>query len=138
MKFNVHNVKYIVNKEKGVVVAYLDKDATLAFKTKNVRELLKGASDRMTYRICDKYYDVYKEPFTFKAVAKLHPKDEWDEELGKRIALDKLQLKLKKYIIAGLEKMDKKMKNIHDLIVDKTMSEKEGIEYLSKKIESYK
>ena len=138
MKFNIHSVKYIVNKEKGVVVAYLDKDATLAFKTKNIREFSENVSNRLPYRICGRYCDVYKEPFTFRAVAKLHPKDEWNEELGKRIALDKLQLKLKKYIIVNLEKIGKKVKSTYDLIVDKTMSEKEGIEYLSKKVESYK
>ena len=134
MKFNQKDVKFFVNKDEGIVVAYLDHDATTKFKIKNTRELLKGASDRMTYRICDKYFDVYHEPFTFKAVAKLYPGDEWNEEKGKRIAMNKLQYKLKKYVIHCLKKMHEKMYNIHILIERHIREEEDGLDYLSKKV----
>ena len=80
-------IKYVVIPERREVVAMINDTAY-------------SAIERIE-KLCNKYfpensvgvfpiYTKYKMPYRFKAIAKCHPSDEWDEEVGKQVAREKV------------------------------------------------
>lgn len=80
-------VNYFVDKANGVVVAEINgcsDDANTLLNDKFVVNVTSGMS---IWEVLNSKFEMNKR---YKAVARLHPSDEWDENLGKAIALDKL------------------------------------------------
>ena len=82
-------IEYIVDKDNNVVVAeikncYLDAEEML--NEKFVANVTSG------FRIDNNYkrYTKFDMNRNYKAVARLHPDDEWNEGRGKAVATDKL------------------------------------------------
>ena len=80
-------VNYISDQNNGVVVAEIDNcfdDAEDVINKKFISSVTSGFSLWNTHR---SKFDMNRK---YKAVAKLHPEDEWDEQRGKIIACDRL------------------------------------------------
>ena len=82
-------IEYVVDKDNNVVVAeikncYLDAEEML--NEKFVASVTSGFRIDNSYKRFTKF-DMNRN---YKAVARLHPDDEWDEQRGKVIATDKL------------------------------------------------
>ena len=100
-------VKYVVIKDKGIVRAIISDckyDAFHAFDTKFMLPStfyleLNGTRNNEKFNM----------PHQFSAVAKLHSEDEWDEEIGKKIALKKLSEKYN-------ESLDRHLANMYDVL----------------------
>ena len=84
-------IKYNVNEEKRVVVAYFD----------GSRDFWEGALDNMLYKLENPTWDtiridncistrIINEQTNLQGVAKCHPHDTFDVEKGKQIAKSKL------------------------------------------------
>lgn len=104
---NNNRVNYIVIKDKGIVRATITECEYDAFAEFNVKFMFPS-SGYLTLLPCDAH-DKFIMPYQFTAVAKLHPEDEWDEEVGKKIALKKLTEKYN-------QSLDKHMANMYDVL----------------------
>lgn len=84
-----NDVRYSVNEKKRTVVAYIDGTATM------FEEFLE---DNKAPLPSEEWFwggfSTGKMPNHFSAKAVCSPDDEWDEELGKRIAFDRLKNKI--------------------------------------------
>lgn len=81
-------VNYITDKDNGVVVAEIDGcyfDAENMINNKFIPCVTSGMQISNTYK-----YSKFDMNRKYKAVAKLHPEDEWNEQRGKAIACDRL------------------------------------------------
>ena len=82
-------VRYSVDKDNGAVAAeikYCDLDAMYFLNERIVSNVTSGFTINMPFNCDSKFAMNWK----YKAVAKLHPGDEWDEERGKAVACNKL------------------------------------------------
>lgn len=87
---NNERVKYTVDKSNGVVIAEINNtmfDALTLVNNKFVQNVTSGIEIN--------FGDIWHNPkfemnTKYKAVARLRPGDEWDEERGKEIAKNKL------------------------------------------------
>ena len=80
-------VNYISDKNNGVVVAEINgcfSDAADVINDKFIPSVTSGFTLYNSYR---SKFDMNRK---YKAVARLHPEDEWDEQRGKIIACDRL------------------------------------------------
>ena len=85
-------IEYKVYKEQGVVVAIAKDcvyDAINRFNTKYVKTT--SSYLRIGFDSLFNFPDLrFYMPNTVRAVARLHPEDKWDENIGKEIAFKKL------------------------------------------------
>ena len=84
---NNNRVSYIIDKGNNVVVAEIDGclfDAEDMMNNRFIPSVTSGFQLANTGR---NKFDMNRN---YKAVAKLHPDDQWDEKRGKKIANDKL------------------------------------------------
>lgn len=104
-------IEYKVYKEQGVVVAIAKDcvyDAINRFDTKFVKTT--SAYLNISFGSLFSFPDLrFYMPNTIRAVARLHPEDKWDENLGKEIAFKKLCNKYEQAIM-------KRMRNIFDVL----------------------
>ena len=106
-----NQIEYKVYKDQGVVVAIAHGctyDAINRFDTKFVKttSAYLNISFGSLFSIPDfRFY----MPNTVRAVARLHPEDKWDENIGKEIAYKKLCNKYEQAIA-------KRMRNIFDVL----------------------
>ena len=107
-------VEYKVIPEKGIVIAKIwgtNFDAIDAFNKK----FLSTASSSLDLSVFGRN-EKFHMPYTFKAVSRCHPEDIFDEEKGKRIALNKLSEKynrsLDKHLANIMLALDKALKGI--------------------------
>lgn len=101
-------VKYVVVKDKGIVRAVIsdcEYDAIYAF---NKKFMLPSTHSLGMIINCDN--EKFTMPYQFSAVARLHPEDEWNEEVGKDIALKKLSEKYNK-------SLDRHLSNMFDTLI---------------------
>ena len=102
-------IEYIVNKEKSTVVAMIrfdeDIDNRNCFKSSDwiyssLYDALSGLQRKDNW-IFNKTYNKQIKKMSFPQVitakAKCSPNDEWNEEIGKEIARERLVKKIKKY-----------------------------------------
>ncbi len=102
-------IRYHVNKDKGIVIAYFyDADTKMSGLSLLKKDLKRYGVSRTIYRSRSNYFDLdiiesmkicvekflkgYHEASIY-GKAKLSPEDQWDEEVGKRIAKDRLLIK---------------------------------------------
>lgn len=108
---NNNRVKYIVVKDKGIVRAVISDckfDALFAFNKK----FMFPSTTCLTMDIAFGHEsdEKFTMPHQFSAVARCHAEDEWDEEIGKKIALKKLSEKYNK-------SLDKHLANMFDTMI---------------------
>lgn len=82
-----NGIQYVVNKEKGIVVAFVS-----GFHNELYALNRKYGSLRQSYRWLDNLVNRY--PDTYRAIAKCDPRDTFDEKTGKDIATKRLLGKL--------------------------------------------
>lgn len=77
------DIKYFVNEEKRTVVAYIEGCRDDAYdEVSRISE---------TYGVyISSYSEASKMPNSFRGISKCHPDDEWNEEIGKKVARRKL------------------------------------------------
>ena len=106
-----NRVKYTVIKDKGIVRATISNcefDALFAFNKKFMLPSTNCLELDITFgRESDEKFTM---PHQLSAVARCHAEDEWDEEVGKKIALKKLS---EKYNYS----MDKRFSNMFDTLI---------------------
>lgn len=94
-------IKYNVDKEKGVVVAYLQLGCEECFP--NAADMCIKLNDLWCEFIKtdmishNKFWNGLDDVWyggTIRGIARCHPDDEWNEEVGRRIAKEKLLNKL--------------------------------------------
>lgn len=78
---------YIIDKGNNVVVAEIDNCLFDAEDMMNKRFIPSVTSGFQVSNVGRNKFDMNRN---YKAVAKLHPDDQWDEKRGKKIANDKL------------------------------------------------
>ena len=107
-------VDYKVMPEQGIVIAKIvgtSFDAMDAFNRKFL-STATSALDLNAYARDEKFH----MPYAFKAVARCHPEDTFDENKGKRVALNKLSDKynrsLDKHLANIMLALDKALKNM--------------------------
>lgn len=104
-------IEYRVYKEQGIVVAIAKDcvyDAINKFNTKYVKTT--SSYLHISFGSLFSFPDLrFYMPNTIRAVARLHPKDEWNEYTGKEIAYKKLCNKYEQAIA-------KRMRNIFDVL----------------------
>lgn len=106
-KINGHEVEFYVNEENRIVTA------TIKYCANDVLYILHKASDVNFCCFWDmpKQFVKAKLPATLKSVAKCHPNDTFDPEIGKRIARKKLEAKY-------WEKIHKRMGILSEVFYD--------------------
>lgn len=131
-----NDVKYNVNKEKRTVVAYIEGTAEMFvdFLYKNDAPI----PSKEWFWDGDGF-STGKMPNHFSAKAVCSPDDEWDEELGKRIAFDRLKNKINwSFFVcanAYLNLMNKKMEAFIEKLDNYNNKLLNCAQYRTKKIE---
>lgn len=90
---NTNDVKYKVYADKGIVVAIIrprSGDAINEFNKKYLSQATSGIEIDFGWNNASEHFAM---PAKLTAVAKCHPEDTFNEELGKRIAFNKLRKK---------------------------------------------
>ena len=90
---NTNDVKYKVYADKGIVVAIIRPCPGEAIEEFNTKYMAQTTSGVGIYCRINKAGDHFAMPAKLTAVAKCHPEDTFNEELGKRIAFNKLRKK---------------------------------------------
>lgn len=104
---NGHKVNFYCNEENRIVKATID---NCKWDVINALWSNFGLNFDL-YDSADRHTDKFKMPSVMKCVAFCHPDDEFNEELGKRVAYKKLR---KKY----WSKYAKRMYNLRSILVD--------------------
>lgn len=118
-------IRYIVNEKDRVVVALLEhtkRDAVQAANSWTGADIWNAPSRIDMHVHCDKKYLM---PDKFTGVARCNPDDEWNEEIGKQIArdrvlnnyhksLNKAVRRIHKDMIAEFEHFEKRMSKLRD------------------------
>lgn len=100
-------VKYYSIPEQGKVVAVLNNTSMDA-----MNKIYKICSGNGTMECCI-FGDKYMMPDSFRAVAKVHADDVFDEEVGKKIAKEKL---MKAYYASYDSKIDMFVEDMHKIL----------------------
>ena len=112
---DIYRIEYTVIKDKGIVRASISDCCYDAFAEFDNKFLSPSTSHLI---LCASgYHEKFIMPYKFSAVAKLHPEDEWDEDVGKRIALKKLTERYN-------HSLDKHIKNMYNALFE-TLSKTE-------------
>lgn len=107
---NVERVKYVVIEDKGIVKATISGCEHDAFDVFDSKFMLP--STNYLVLCCNEEHERFNMPHQFSAVAKLHPEDEWNVEVGKKIALKKLSEKYNHSLDKHIANMYKTMKSV--------------------------
>lgn len=86
---NNQRVNFIIDKDNNVVVAEINNCYNDAMELLN-HKFVKNVTSRMFVLVDDSDKSKLAMNGNYRAVARLHPDDEWDETRGKNIACDKL------------------------------------------------
>jgi hypothetical protein len=114
------DIKYVVIKEKGIVKAYpVTKGEYAEGIDKGVAEVLVSK-----YGISKKTLTV---PSNLVGIAKLHPDDTYNEEIGKKIARDKLLVAYNRELNKALEVYSTGLVKLLAVVHSKTNSSKNKI-----------
>lgn len=118
-------VEYKVMPEQGIVIARIygtDHDAIDTFNRKFFANTTSALSVVREYWNNDN--GRFTMPRSFKAIARCHPEDVFDEEKGKKIALNKLSEKynhsLDKHLANIMLVLDKTLKNMDEYFEGRT------------------
>lgn len=84
---NNKRVNYVVNEKNGIVAAEIKKCTDDVEDMMNERFIPCVTS---SFTVSNRFYSKYDMNHKYRAVARLHPEDEWDENRGKVIATNKL------------------------------------------------
>ena len=125
------NVTYYINQDAGVVVAKINSEESEAYEImesiadKNLRSDLNNCPAFIYSRTgCAKYaLDQY-----YIGIAKCSPKDKFDTEIGKKVALARAQEKYHTALMSNLSKMASYFGEIASLITCRACKEHEQIE----------
>ena len=106
-KINGHEVEFYVNEENRIVTS------TIKYCRYDVLNILRKEHDMNFCGFWDmpKQFAKVELPVTLKSVAKCHPDDTFDPEVGKRVARKKLEAKY-------WEKIHKRMKILSEVFYD--------------------
>lgn len=115
-----NRVTYVVDKQNAVCVAEIKDTAFAAEDVLNDRLIPSVTSG---FRVNNSIVSKYDMNYKYRAVAKLHPDDVWDEERGKKIANDKLTERYHNSINKRLAKYASDFRKIADNI-DKYLADR--------------
>ena len=106
-KINGHEVEFYINEENRIVTS------TIKYCRYDVLNILRKEHDMNFCGFWDmpKQFAKVELPVTLKSVAKCHPDDTFDPEVGKRVARKKLEAKY-------WEKIHKRMKILSEVFYD--------------------
>ena len=107
---------YIVMKENGIVVKYYEKPGVEDFADEVAKSLPQWAYDLVMLLVISYYFPEY--PDVIRGVAKLAKNDTWNEDIGRKVADAKVNLKrheriakqaaiVKKALLRVVDEMDK-------------------------------
>ena len=114
-------IRYYVNEEEKVVVASFDKDndshdsreTVLEYLLNDVIKIFSNSNKRIIVNVDTLFYRLinkYNKRMGMSGLARCHDEDKWNEEIGKRIARDRLMRKynnLKFDIVCEIERQVK-------------------------------
>lgn len=115
-----NRVSFVVDEQNKVCVAEINNCKFDAERMLNDRFIPCVTSG---FTISNQYHDKHNLNYKYKAVAKLHPDDTWDEERGKKIANDKLTERYHNSINKRLAKYAGDFRKIADSI-DKYLADR--------------
>lgn len=111
---NTNNVEYRVYAEKGIVIAMIRPNSNEALEEFNNKYMAQSTSGiELGFNWWNSTFMHFAMPNKLTAVAKCHPEDTFDEELGKRIALNKLR---KKYNTSKNKRLYKMLECLHKAV----------------------
>ena len=121
---DVSRVEYLHFPEQGIVVAKIAGCTWDALEEINRKFVEPSTCEIQFEERFSRKHNAFRMPFSFKAVARCHEEDEYDEKKGEAIALrkltDKYQSALNKRFYLFMKHMDKSLKIMDKYFEGKT------------------
>lgn len=118
------DVKYVVNPEQRKVVAYIEGTKTM---------FIDFLAENYPYYDCPLWEDPIRKklvmPNRFCGISTCGPDDEWDEEIGRLIAFDRMKDSLNKSFFKRANTYVAEMEKRLDLFCDRTNAYGQKLEY---------
>lgn len=136
-------IRYYVNKEKKVVVASFDKDndshdsreTVFEYLFNDIAKIFMNSNKRIVVNIDTLLYRLinkYNKRMGMSGLARCHEEDEWNEEIGKRIARDRLMRKYNNLKFDIVCEIERQVKDVLTTITNRTTKVKDKHKKFSK------
>lgn len=136
-------IRYYVNEEKKVVVASFDKDndqhdsreTVFEYLFNDIVKIFNNSNKRIVINIDTLFYRLlnkYNKRMGMSGLARCHEEDEWNEEIGKRIARDRLMRKYNNLKFDIVCEIERQIKDVLTTITNRTTKVKDKHKKFSK------
>lgn len=136
-------IRYYVNEEKKVVVASFDKDndqhdsreTVFEYLFNDIVKIFNNSNKRIVINIDTLFYRLlnkYNKRMGMSGLARCHEEDEWNEEIGKRIARDRLMRKYNNLKFDIVCEIERQVKDVLTTITNRTTKVKDKHKKFSK------
>ena len=138
-------IKYYVNEKEKVVVASFDKnndshdsrETVLEYLLNDVIKIFGNSNKRIIVNVDTLFYHLihkYNKRMGMSGLARCHNEDKWDEEVGKKIARDRLMRKYNNLKFDIVCEIERQVKDVLTTIVNRTEKVKNRHKEYSQKI----
>ena len=136
-------IRYYVNEEEKVVVASFDKDndshdsreTVLEYLFNDIAKIFMNSNKRIVINIDTLFYRLinkYNKRMGMSGLARCHDEDKWNEEIGKRIARDRLMRKYNNLKFDIVCEIERQVKDVLTTITNRTTKVKDKHKKFSK------
>ena len=136
-------IRYYINEEEKVVVASFDKDndshdsreTVLEYLLNDVIKIFGNSNKRIIMNVDTLFYRLinkYNKRMGMSGLARCHDEDKWNEEVGKRIARDRLMRKYNNLKFDIVCEIERQVKDVLTTITNRTTKVKEKHKKFSK------
>ena len=136
-------IRYYVNEKEKVVVASFDKDndkhdsreTVFEYLFNDIIKIFGNSNKRIIINIDTLFYRLiqkYNKRMGMSGLARCHEDDEWNEEIGKRIARDRLMRKYNNLKFDIVCEIERQVKDVLTTITNRTTKVKDKHKKFSK------
>lgn len=136
-------IRYYINEEEKVVVASFDKDndshdsreTVLEYLLNDVIKIFSNSNKRVIVNVDTLFYHLihkYNKRMGMSGLARCHEEDKWNEEIGKRIARDRLMRKYNNLKFDIVCEIERQVKDVLTTITNRTTKVKDKHKKFSK------
>ena len=129
-------IRYYVNEEEKVVVASFDKnndshdsrETVLEYLLNDVIKIFGNSNKRIIVNVDTLFYHLihkYNKRMGMSGLARCHDEDKWNEEIGKRIARDRLMRKYNNLKFDIVCEIERQVKDVLTTITNRTTKVKD-------------
>ena len=138
-------IRYYINEEEKVIVASFDKnndshdsrETVLEYLLNDVIKIFSNSNKRIIVNADTLFYNLihkYNKRMGISGLARCHSEDKWNEEIGKRIARDRLMRKYNNLKFDIVCEIERQIKDILTTITNRTTKVKEKHKKFSKEL----